>query len=476
MSDLKTMAEVANWKLEAKLEDVQRYFFDTSEYVAIKNGDKCFLIGRKGTGKTAVANSIAQIHNHSVFTEALSFKNFPFNELYNKQDDRYTSHNRYISIWSFVILNYVVRMMARNEAIVGEGRSIARQLHPQDMGKRLDRLLPNWMTSTIDLKLLGSGFAGTRTRVDPESPIQDRIELLEDIITQYADGSAYYIIFDELDEDYRDVISTYHSSEYLSLLVGLFKAVQDIKGMFPNLNIRPIVVLRDDIYGLISDNDKNKWSDLKLDIEWPPEKLQRMLAHRISRAHDATAPPLAFEKAWNTLFKDKFVRVGHQQKKSMPTFDYMARSSHLRPRDFIYYLKICAQRELATDQSKINGETVRAQDKAFSNYLRDELIDEIGAVLPYIKDVFRIISQINKQSFAVKDFVSAYNSSMDLKADGVLAAEHVLKLLFHFSAIGNVRRYDDRLQFFRYKNPAAELHFDDPIIVHRGLFKALQII
>ncbi|MEZ5985551.1 MAG: hypothetical protein R3B94_06335 [Hyphomonas sp.] len=470
------LKEVANWKLEAKLEDVQRYFFDTTEYEAVKSGGKSFLIGRKGTGKTAVAQSIAKIHDHSVFSEQLSFKNFPFNELYKLVDDRFSQHNRYISVWTFVILNYVVSMMARNEGVAPEGRQIALTIHPQQMARRLERLLPKWVTSTIDLKVLGTGFAGSRTKINPDSPLQERIELLEDIIEQYADSSIYYIIFDELDEDYRDILTNFHSSEYLSLIVGLFKAVQNVKANFTQLKIRPIVVLRDDIYGLLQDNDKNKWSDLKLDIEWPPEKLQRMLAHRISRANGADAPILDFPDAWALIFDKRQVRYGFRQSKRMYAFDFMARSSHLRPRDFIYYLKVCAEREILNGRDIIDPETIRAQDKPFSNYLRDELIDEVGAVLPYINEVFGVLSKINKQSFYADDFITAYNSHVVSGSESRLAAEDVLRLLFHFSVIGNGRRGRSALEFFKYKNSSAELNLEDPILVHRGLYKSLQII
>ncbi len=47
------LKELANWKLEAKFEDTERYFYFGREAQLALDGSKCFVIGRKGTGKTA---------------------------------------------------------------------------------------------------------------------------------------------------------------------------------------------------------------------------------------------------------------------------------------------------------------------------------------------------------------------------------------------------------------------------------------
>ena len=110
----------------------------------------------------------------------------------------------------------------------------------------------------------------------PELKIEEII--LEDIILQYGTNSKYYIIFDELDEDYRDFSDDTEKQSYISLLTSLFKAVQDVKSIFfeEDVNIMPVVFLRDDIYMIIKDSDKNKWSDLKIELEWTKEKIKNL--------------------------------------------------------------------------------------------------------------------------------------------------------------------------------------------------------
>jgi hypothetical protein len=50
----------------------------------------------------------------------------------------------------------------------------------------------------------------------------------------------------------------------------------------------------------------------------------------------------------------------------------------------------------------------------------------------------------------------------------------VLQVLYLFSVIGNTPRPGRYV--FRYQNREARLNFNERIVVHRGLFKALQIL
>ncbi|WP_193051488.1 hypothetical protein [Pseudoalteromonas undina] len=51
--------------------------------------------------------------------------------------------------------------------------------------------------------------------------------------------------------------------KYTELLTSLFKAVQDVRSIFRHSNVFPIVFLRDDIYDILQDPDKGKWTDYK---------------------------------------------------------------------------------------------------------------------------------------------------------------------------------------------------------------------
>jgi energy-coupling factor transporter ATP-binding protein EcfA2 len=469
--------EVAKWKLEAKNEDNDRYFFHVNEVSTIEEGDRCYVIGRKGSGKTAISEYLGGISAPDTFSEKLTFKNFPFNELYSLKNSGYTGPNQYITIWKYVIYSTICKMMARNENVSSEIKSDLESVYGSD-SLTLDRRLAKWVGKEFSLSLFGLSLKVSR---DPDKAKElswiERVAVLEDVILKYVDSARYFVIFDELDEDYRDIIQKAQYEQYTGLVTSLFKAVQDIKSIFRDRSryqILPIVFLRDDIYEIIQDADKNKWNDFKIELNWNEDKIRRLVAFRISRAlQPQTQKVLSFDLAWEKLVGKQKLRIGTGKNRQIDSFDFIARSTYLRPRDFVKYMQACAEEAVGSD-GLIHASTIRKVDTAFSNYLKDELRDELFAILPDIWITFDVISQIGKWNFTQTEFDRAYRDQIKR---GNLAQKDigfVLQVLFLFSVIGNVRRHDHYL--FRYLHRDARLSFNDRIVVHRGLFKSLQIV
>jgi len=469
-----SLGEIRNWKLEAKFEDTERYFYEFAAVEKLLSGERSFVIGRKGTGKTAISEFIRRIQKHDVFSEKLTFKNFPFNELYSRPNTQYTMPNQYISLWKYIIYSFICRLMSKNESVDPEISASLSQIYAVDARTNLQRMIHRWTASEFSISAFGSGAKIAKTKTESASWLE-KCDILEDVIKEHCDRSTYYIIFDELDEDYKEMVEKHGKSEYISLITSLFKAAMDVRQSIAGLNIFPIVFLRDDIYDLVQDSDKNKWNDFRIDLDWKPEHIQNLLSFRLSRAADPTGPILPFDNAWLTAFSDESVRVGFRQKKRIETFDYIARSTLMRPRDFIRYLQVCAEYEARQGHNKISPETVRREDKSFSNYLRNEIEDEIHGLLPDIGAILDTIAYLRKQQFQIDEFRTAYKERL---RTGVLRTndpDFVLQILFHFSVIGN-RPQQKLLEFFKFSNKEARFNSKENIIVHRGLYKSLQIV
>jgi len=460
-----------NWKLEAKSEDTSRYFYHVNEVETILSGTKNYVIGRKGTGKTAISEFILSESRRTdgVFAEKLSFKNFPFNELYDLHNSKYTPPNQYITLWKYLIYSFICRQMLRNDNINSKVREKLSLSYTSDPISNLPVVISSWTNNNFEV-------SNAFVKSDNLSWIE-KVNILESIIQNNLDKSNYYIIFDELDEDYRDIKNIEEYKPYNNLITSLFKAVQDVKNIFrySNLNIHPIIFLRDDIYDLIKDTDKNKWSDYKIEIDWDEDKIKRLIAFRISKAISSKQPVLNFKEAWELIFHRTPVNMGDRQTKQMHSFDFIARSTQMRPRDFIKYIQACAEDIFFNHKSLIYPETIKQVDKAFSNYMKSEVEDEIQAILPDIPQIFQVISQIRKWNFTIAEFKQAYDKYVNTGTIKETNVDFVLQTLFNFSVIGNQPKQKQN-QFFRYKNREARINFSENIVVHRGLFKSLQIL
>jgi hypothetical protein len=154
------LEEVADWKLEAKLEESSRYFFPLREADLVLNGKRSFVIGRKGTGKTAISEHIVSIREYDTFSIKLSFKNFPFQDLYSLKDESYSSPNQFITLWKYVIYVCVCKMMMQSEGVDPAIRAKLAEVFQEDPIHTLRKQIADWTTSGFRVNILGVGGDG----------------------------------------------------------------------------------------------------------------------------------------------------------------------------------------------------------------------------------------------------------------------------------------------------------------------------
>ena len=352
-------------------------------------------------------------------------------------------------------------------------RSSLKKLYGIDTEKRLNKLIEKWTATSFNLEILGCGAGGERSRVEQPTWIE-KSDVLESIITKYVDNSSYFVLIDELDENYTIFPTENDRKKYFDLITSLFKAVQDITSTLPQrAKVYPMIFLREDIFNLIIDPDKNKWHDYLINLKWDVAKIRNMLKHRLSIV--TKRQYLSFDDAWHSIFLTDDIAIGKGQTKLINSFAYIDRLGQLRPRDYIEYIRECADLALKRGESKISGEIVKYNNREFSNYLLNEIRDEAHSVLPEFDAVIALLPVIRKQVFSLDDFKAAYNASLKKGSLSTLkSAEKILELLFEYGVIGNAPKMKGKA-VFRYEYPNATINHNERVIIHRGLYGALQI-
>ena len=106
-------------------------------------------------------------------------------------------------------------------------------------------------------------------------------------------------------------------------------------------------------------------------------------------------------------------------KAKIESFDFIARSTQLRPRDFIQYIQACAEETHNKNYPFIKEANIKFIDRAFSNYLRDEIIDEVlnmvdrsqvgGLVLtPPMSEMPEVLTALGKRKIPFGRILSGY--------------------------------------------------------------------
>jgi len=466
--------KIGDWSVEATNED-SNYFYSVKEIEMLKTGKVLYVIGRKGTGKSAIVNKLLKSDDSYSHALKLSFKNFPFNLLYDCVDSDYAQPNQYITIWQLIIYRKLASMIIESKDVDKKIKTTLKK-YLDSSDEKTNKLIKKIDEVSFGLNVLGSGFDIGVSKNNTQIAWTAQLELFKEVFKTINLNEKYYLLFDELDEDYKEFIDSKERKRYISMLTSLFKSVQYIRQTAISKNIMPIVFLRTDIYSQLTDADKNKWSEFILELAWDLDKIKEMLAFRIAKTYnkDASTENLKFDDEFNKIFKLKSISTGNRKSNKMSVFSYMARSTQWRPRDFIKYIKICVEETTRRNLNSVTIDVIKQADAKFSDYLKQEIIDEIFPVLPDINKILPIFSAIRKQSFNPCLFIEEYNKEVSKKAIQDMGAENVLGILFNYNIIGNMPSMKGQY-LFKYAYADARFNLKENIVLHRGLYKALQI-
>lgn len=473
-----------DWNIEASSERIEDYFYSINEFSCILRGDIPYVLGRKGTGKTAISSFIESKNNYNFFVEKLSFKNFPFNILYQLEDLSYGRESRFVALWMTLIYLKICKLIIKNQSVNNDSLNKLKELYPGFLDEKLEnvvKFVTGWKLSA-EASIPGVGGVGvsnSKNYSKENAEWSDIVNLLETVIKQSCDSSHYYILFDELDENYREISDKENRENYMPLITSLFKAVQKVKANLKGYNIIPIVFLRNDIYNQISDGDKNKWTDSSVTLEWSDEKLKKTMAFRIAKADGKK--DYSFWKAWNSIIDDDALNMpsGRNKKTQIDSWEFLREETMMKPRDIIKYLQCCSRTANKKGHYYIKKDDIYTSRMEYSKYLKQEITDEITPIMPYVEIVWKTLADISKQIFSTKEFVTTFNNQKVRNLckypslEGV-DPETVLEELFDFSVIGSQNRANKKFSY-KYKN--SDLYYSSKVmhVIHRGLLKALNI-
>ena len=183
--------EIAKWKVEAKLEDPERYFYKSLDVEELLDGDKCFVIGRKGAGKTAIASYLRRRSGYDHFASLLTLKNFPFRNLYEYKDKGYFSPNEFITFWKYLIYTKLLYLICDNEKTPEELRREIEKNIPNNAQEVMAKSVERTMSKSFSLCFASfkAGLGFSRDSEKNELDWIDRVDALEEIIFKYIDGS-----------------------------------------------------------------------------------------------------------------------------------------------------------------------------------------------------------------------------------------------------------------------------------------------
>jgi hypothetical protein len=452
LNEFDTFGDVA-----AEDDAVLDYFISTNAVQKITKNEAFLVLGRKGTGKTAIVRYLTERQNDTL-SKALNLRGYPWNVHALRIDRGASDIEAYVSSWRYLISVQLAALALshRKSSLSQETKPLKKFLHDNygDSEPKLsDVLRPTKLTlSRFSLapSIMGNSIGGIELdRKTSDHSLGLELNALSSAIMEAVFNLArearigpLSLHFDELDQG---ITRLDESRE--KMLIGLILAAREIKreSIKNNVIVNPVVYLRTDLWDELQFSDKNKISQtLTLNLGWNSDSLLELVETRLRAKLNPSAK-------WGDIVTPDLMRG------SQPKWNHILTRTFLRPRDVIKFLNtsLSVAKSRKSDNIMIENKDIVGSREEYSLYLKSELDDEIRPHWSQWDEALQACSAISTITFERSDFNREYDGRKSKKNE--TSSAEALSLLYRFSVIGYERRsgYGGSSWAFQYTDPEA---------------------
>lgn len=459
-------------------------FATHSSYESVRDTRKFLVLGRKGSGKTAIYKQLL-VENATSLSQGYTFDDYPWHHHDLQAEVGVPPERRFVHSWKYLILLNLAKILLNKDQSQPWSDESAESIEKienfvvDSYGTRnpdtpsLFRPQQKLkITGRLDLKFVS--LEGSRLSM-PDLPrhIQDLNRAMQNhVIRSLNPEIRYFICFDQLDLGFSDTDGTYNPR-----LEGSLMAAKDlfVEAKEQGKKFVPAIFLRDDIYQELAFEDKNKITEnYATKITWSGSQLNSGFTLRtlMERRFNQV---LEDQVSWDDIFEeDASARMPGRQSK----YQHICDRTFLRPRDMIKFCNEILERyKVSTPASKrFDNDCIHKARDAYSEYLLNEIDDEIAKHVPQYKEYIEVIKTVGKEKFDIESFSAALTKRPKVEDNQALTA---LEYLFDFSIIGYLKpggREGGSEWVWRYKDSRARF---DPnaasFRVHPGFKEVLDL-
>jgi hypothetical protein len=453
---MSTLENISDWNLEARREPEQ-YFLYSSDISKISEGKRSIILGRRGTGKSAIAAYLERTFPSSQLRFDLSaFSNILANRGINDKHE-------FITVWKNTILTSAMKVIYTRfpERMDYDTREL--------LAKIYDDIPISPTYKERFFKKFGAGISFLGLRLDASfeaSDIQNvslrkSNEAIENLIARMDLGSRVFVVFDDIDDNME--ASSNDKEIYRNLLIALVKSVLHVRnGPVGNI-VTPILCMRDDVFNVLEDDDVSKWSDVTHRLRWSDENITELLTKRISV--DSNVNSSKFVEILPLIYSGP-VKNGSNE---IEFLKIIKGYSQGRPRDYIAYIRELARFAISNNRKLIKKDDFKAVESAFSVIALQEIKAELRTNFQDYNKALNVITKIGKPIFIRDQFERLYTSGSREATDDCSSA---LLALVRLNVLGVPIGPTVR---FSYQELMPITQFDQKFVVHYSLLKALQL-
>ncbi len=450
-------------------------YYDMGIVEKLKKRQKWLVLGRKGTGKSILGEKLKQQCELTPTASAatvIHLSDFPYRTFSQLIPISIEASTRYPATWSWllclVILDNLSKHPGGDEKANANANQVIAQLRQLGLLPTTDLQRLVVMSSKRDFKdqipqLLANFSEQNSKNGAKDMAFLNLVDGLKGLISNYSFTGDQFLVIDGLDD-----ILINHKVQYESLTALIFEA-QRLNSFFRSnsLPISIIVLCRTDLYEVLPGPNKNKArQDWAIELDWYKTE---------STTERPALIQLANLRANLSLHEDIdiFEKFFPKSIDGQPVVKYLTDLTRHTPRDFLMllvHIQTCCDAEVVTKAALLAG-AKSYSEQYFLPEIKDELV---GYVKPGDFEAFlNCLGEIHERRFTTPRVTAA------AKEFGIPKGrlDIMLHTLFSASAIGMTWNSEGRQERFEFKfrNPHAVFNPRRTILLHKGMWKVLNL-
>jgi hypothetical protein len=385
---------------ENEFRHLQDYFIQTFQFRRAMDGTGKIVVGRKGSGKTAIFFQVRDKkredrRNVIVDLKPESHQLTLLRENILQLHDIGVFDHTIAAFWQYLI-HVEILLKLREQIVLAPQRARDVTRDTFKVAQEIDRLFDAVESDmsgdfTSRLSALVNSIVLEIEALQSREQRRPSVEELTNIIFQIDLRAARTLIeksvqprtvivflFDNIDKGWSARGVKPEDVRLVRLLIeALNKMQRDLRRH--GIDLQFLVFLRNDIYELLIDETSDRGKEGQILIDWSDhEQLKRIILERIQYSLDLDFP--SFTAAWRTFFVPTIDGVD--------SFEYLAKRCLMRPRFLIDLIENCISIAVNRGHDKVSADDLKAACRQHSYYLISDFGYEIRDVSSVTHDLF----------------------------------------------------------------------------------------
>jgi len=435
---------------ENEMTTLGEYYMCTDQFYRVKNGEVNLVVGRKGSGKTALFLQLRDQIRSDRRNLIVDLKPEGYQLIKLKEDlliyvTEGAGQHLITAFWEYLLLLELTYKILENDRHIYKNNHKLFEKYVElekiykvdnfsmegDFSERLS-VLSNQIAMEYQARFSDSHNVRLNSQDITSLVYSHDIKNLQQKLKEYLDTkNAIWILFDNLDKGWNPVGVDHIDIMVLRCLLDAGRKIErDMQKL--KLNLKCVIFIRNDVYELLMKGSADYGKDSRAVLDWTDsDMLREVLRLRFQRGMNVEKD-VDFEQLWREIC------ISHYNGEE--TSSYFIERSLMRPRNLLKVFLHCKYFANSFNHSKIEKEDIEKGLRAYADDLLVELDHELSDICPYAPDL--LYNFINFPKETTKFIIIERLLEGGVSRDKV---DQVFEFLLYYAVIG--LKTDDRIEY-----------------------------